>query len=140
MSGTALYLLDTNMATYILSGRSPAARQQMREAQAYAGIAVSAITQGEILFGIEKKPEALRLRAAVEVFLGAVQILPWDSSVAPAYGKLRAGLGAAGKTLSGLDMLIAAHALALGATLVTHDQAFLQSMAFIQVVDWANDL
>ena len=128
------------MVAYLLSGRSPAARQQMREARAYATVAVSAITQGEILFGIEKKPEALRLRAAIEVFFETVQILPWDTSVATAYGKLRVGLGAAGKTLSGLDMLIAAHAVALGATLVTHDQAFLHAAAFVQVLDWATDL
>lgn len=136
----ALYLLDTNMASYLLNGRSPAARQKMRETQTYAGIAISAITHGEILFGMEKKPKALRLRAAVEVLLGSVEILPWDASVAPAYGKLRAGLEAAGKTLSGLDLLIAAHALALGATLVTHDRAFLHSEALVQVVDWATDL
>jgi tRNA(fMet)-specific endonuclease VapC len=66
LSGTALFLLDTNMASYILSGRSSAARQKMREVQTYARVAVSAITQGEILFGLAKKPEALRLRAAVE--------------------------------------------------------------------------
>ena len=140
MSGTALFLLDTNTASYILSGRSPAARHKMQELQEYVGIAVSAISQGEILFGTEKKPKSIRLRAAVESFLGTVQILPWDTSVAPAYGKLRAALGTAGKTLSGLDMLIAAHALAVGATLVTHDRGFLQAAAFLQVVDWATDL
>ena len=138
MSGTALFLLDTNMATYILSGRSPAARQTMREAQAYAKIAISAITHGEILFGLARKPEALRLRAAVDGLLGAVHILPWDA--ASAYGKLRADLGAAGKTLAGLDLLIAAHALAMGATLVTHDRAFAHAATFVEVVDWATDL
>ena len=140
MSGTALFLLDTNMASYILSGRSPAARGKMREAQTYAGVAISAVTQGEILFGLAKKPEALRLRAAVETFLGAVQTMPWDVAVAPGYGKLRAGLEAVGKPLSALDMLIAGHAFALGATLVSHDGAFLQATSSLQVVDWATDL
>ncbi len=140
MSGTALFLLDTNMASYILSGRSPAARGKMREVQTYAGVAISAITQGEILFGLAKKPEALRLRAAVETFLGAVQIMPWDVAVAPGYGKLRAGLEAVGKPLSALDMLIAGHAFALGATLVSHDGDFLQATSLLQVVDWATDL
>lgn len=128
------------MASYILSGRSLAARQKLREVEVYAGVAVSAITQGEILFGIEKKPEGLRLRAAVEMFLDAVQVLPWDMSIAPAYGKLRANLSSAGKNLSGLDMLIAGHAFALGATLVSHDGDFAQANAFVQVVDWATDL
>ena len=128
------------MASYVLSGRSPAARQKMREVEVYAAVAVSAITQGEILFGLARKPEALRLRAAVEAFLSAVQILPWDLFVAPAYGKLRASLGSAGKSLSGLDMLIAGHAFALGATLVSHDGDFAQANALVQVVDWATDL
>ena len=128
------------MASYILSGRSPAARDKMREVQTYAGVAISAITQGEILFGLAKKPEALRLRAAVETFLGAVQIMPWDVAVAPGYGKLRAGLEAIGKPLSALDMLIAGHAFAVAATLVSHDGAFLQSTSLLQVVNWATDL
>ncbi len=140
MSGTALFLLDTDMASFILSGRSPAARGKMREVQTYAEVAVSAISQGEILFGMEKKPEALRLRAAVETFLNAVQILPWNTSIAPAYGKLRASLGAAGKTLSALDMLIAGHAHALGATLVSHDGAFARAASGLQIADWATDL
>lgn len=140
MSGTALFLLDTDMASYILTGRSPAARAKMREVQSYAAVGVSAITHGEILFGLAKKPEALRLRAAVETFLGAVQILPWDATVAPGYGKLRAGLEGIGKPLSALDMLIAGHAFAIGATLVSHDGAFLQSTSLLQVVNWATDL
>ena len=140
MSGSALYLLDTNTVTYILGGRSPAARQHLRDARAEAPVAVSAITHGEILFGLEKKPEAHRLRTAVETFLATVQSIAWDTAVAPTYGKLRADLGAAGKTLSGLDLLIAAHALACGATLVTHDAAFQHASDFLQVVDWATDL
>ena len=50
--GTALFLLDTNMASYILSGRSRAARRTMREIQTYAGVAISAVTEGENLFGL----------------------------------------------------------------------------------------
>jgi tRNA(fMet)-specific endonuclease VapC len=101
---------------------------------------ISALTQGGIIFGIENKPKALRLRVAVEIFLIAVQIQPWDTSVAPVYEKLRAGLDRAGKFLSGLDMLIAGHALALGATLVTHDRGFRPAAAFLRVVYWATDL
>lgn len=140
MIGTTLFLLDTNTASYILSGRSPAARQRMGEVQSYAGVAISAITHGEIQFGLEKKPDALRLRAAVETFLESVKILPWDESVAPDFGKLRVGMEAAGKPLSALDMLIAGHALALGATLVSHDRAFLHAGSMLQMVDWATDL
>ena len=140
MSDTALFLLDTDMASYILTGRSPAARAKMREVATYAGVGVSAITHGEILFGLAKKPEALRLRAAVETFLGAVQILPWDATVAPGYGKLRAGPAGIGKPRSALGMHLARHPSAIGATQVSHDGAFLQSTSLLQVVNWATDL
>ena len=136
----SIFLLDTNTAAYILSGRSAAARTAFKATLADAVVAVSAITQAEILFGLENKPGATRLRAAIEDFLGVVQILPWDSAAAHAYSRLRARLAAAGKSLSALDMLIAAHAVATNALLVTHDNAFQHATPFIHVVDWATDL
>src|SRR5271168_4159151 len=100
-----IYLLDTNMATYIVSGRSKAARERLKEAMELSTVAVSAITQAEVLFGIENKPEASRLRAAIEEFFEAVPVLPWDSTAARAYRKLRARLSATAKSLSAMDML-----------------------------------
>src|SRR5271154_2061617 len=132
-----IYLLDTNMATYIVSGRSRAARDRLKEAMELSTVAVSAITQAEILFGVENKPEAYRLRSAIEEFFETVQVLPWDSTAARAYGKLRARLSASGKSLSAMDMLIAAHAVAIGAILVTRDKAFLHVTPFLEIVDWA---
>jgi tRNA(fMet)-specific endonuclease VapC len=137
---SSLYVLDTNTATYIVSGRSQAARQILKAEREHSTVALSAITQAEILFGLENKPEATRLRAAVEEFFGSVQILAWDSNAARAYGKLRSQISAAGKTLTAMDMLIAAHAIAANATLVTHDKAFLQIAPVLNVVDWATDL
>jgi tRNA(fMet)-specific endonuclease VapC len=49
-------------------------------------------------------------------------------------------LAATGKALAALDMLIAAHALSANAVLVTHDKAFLQITASLNVIDWATDL
>ena len=135
-----IYLLDTNMATYIVSGRSRTAREKLKEAMEHSTVAVSAITQAEILFGVENKPGANRLRSAIEDFFETVQLLPWDSTAARAYGKLRARLSASGKSLSAMDMLIAAHAAAIGAVLVTRDKAFLQTTPFLEIVDWAVDL
>jgi tRNA(fMet)-specific endonuclease VapC len=72
-------------------------------------------------------------------------VLAWDHDAAVAYGGLRAALERAGTPLGALDTLIAAHALAAGAVLVTHDAAFhrLRTLAMkpgLQVVDWATDL
>lgn len=123
-----------------MSGRSQAARQTFKLEREQSTVAISAITQAEILFGLESKPAALRLRESVEELFGTLQILSWDSHAAHAYGRLRARLAPAGKPLSALDMLIAAHAVSANAVLVTHDKAFLQLHASLDVVDWATDL
>ena len=140
MTHSAVYLLDTNIAGYIVSGRSKAAREMFKQALPYAMISISTITEAEILFGIETKPEAVRLRSAIESLLQTVQKEPWDSAAAQAYARLRSQLKVAGKSVAEMDLLIASHALALGATLVSHDTAFQQVAAFVSVVDWATDL
>jgi len=138
--GATPYLLDTNTLGYIVSGRSQAARAAMLEWAEQAPMTISAITEAEILYGLARRPEATRLRAAVEALLASVEILAWDSEAAMAYGTLRARLSAAGKSLSAMDMLIAAHAVATDAILVTRDAAFLQVEALRGVVNWATDM
>jgi len=128
------------MVGYIVSGRSKAARAAMIEVMEQAPVMISAITEAEILYGLAKRPEATRLRAAVEALLGSVRIAAWDSEAARAYGTLRARLSAAGKSLSAMDLLIAAHAVATDAILVTRDAAFLQVESLRPVVNWAMDL
>jgi tRNA(fMet)-specific endonuclease VapC len=135
-----LVLLDTNMAAYILSGRSLAARQRLKEEREHSTVALSVISQAEILFGLENKPGAKRLRAAVEELLGVVQILPWDSDAAHAYGRLRAKITSQGKSLTAMDLLIASHAIATRAVLVTRDKAFSQIAPLVRIENWATDL
>ena len=142
MSGSSyLYLLDTNTVSYISIDRSPAARHMMNRVIRDHMIAISAITEGEVLFGLAKNPgaKAARLRASVDLLFPRLRILPWDSAAAHAYGTLRAQMSAVGKPLSTMDTLIAAHALSVDAILVTHDNAFKQVHA-LRTVDWATDL
>ena len=78
--------------------------------------------------------------AAVEALLFKTRILPWGSREAAAYGALRAKLEAAGKTLSEMDMLIAAHAIATGAVIVTNDIAFSHAKDLRAIENWASDV
>jgi tRNA(fMet)-specific endonuclease VapC len=137
---TTLYLLDTNTVAYMVSGRSQAARIAMSEQIGHSVIAISAITEAEVLYGLAKKPEATRLRAAVEALFATIRILPWDSGAARTYGTLRAKMSAAGKSMSNMDMLIAAHAVATDAILVTRNKAFSQVEALRPTLNWATDL
>lgn len=133
-----LYLLDTNTVSYIVNGRSQMARRKL-DAN-LADSVISAVTEGELRFGLAKKPEALKLRKAIESFLAVVEILPWDSEAARTYGVMRARMTTAGTPLSALDMMIAAHAAALDAALVTTDKAFRHAAGLHATVNWATDL
>jgi tRNA(fMet)-specific endonuclease VapC len=135
-----LYMLDTNMVSYIAKGHSQAARARMLNLAKDEIVCLSAITEAEIRFGLAKRPEAVALRERMEWFLAAIKILPWGSEEAKAYGTLRAKMESAGKTLENMDLLIAAHALAQGAVLVTNDNAFAQVKYLQATVNWATDL
>ncbi len=135
-----IYMLDTNTVAYIVDGRSKAARRKLAEVPQSFSVAISAITEAEIRYGLARKPEATRLHAAMEEFLSKVSVLPWNSEVARTYGRMRARMSAQGKTLSSLDLLIAAHAASLGAVLVTSDRAFQNAEGLYSTVNWASDL
>lgn len=135
-----LYLLDTNMVSYLLSGRSPAVRQSFLAASETATVAVSTMTEAEVLYGLERHPAASRLRASFEFLFQTLQVLPWDSAAARAYGRLRARLEAEGKSLSREDLLIAAHAISLDAILVTRDGGFRGASSMVDIESWATDI
>jgi len=102
---------------------------------AMAELAISAVTEGELRFGAARLPHATRLHAMIEDFFLRVAVLPWDSDAAQQYGQLRAALEREGQPMGNLDATIGAHALALGAILVTNDRAF-GRIKKLKVEDW----
>jgi tRNA(fMet)-specific endonuclease VapC len=133
-------MLDTNTISYIARGRSPAARLRLKEAQAISPVYLSAITEGEILYGLAKRPDATQVARHLYATLDALQVLPWTSAAASIYGRMRAGNERQGLSAGNLDMLIAAHAIAEGAVLVTNDGAISQLAGGPDTVNWADDL
>lgn len=129
------YMLDTNTVSHLLKEHPAVARRVV--AAPMAALCVSAITEGELLFGLAKRPDARKLHLAVREFLVRVDVLPWDSRVAEHYGMARAEMARHGRILAPLDLLIATHALSTGAVLVTNDRAFGQ-VAGLEVEDWTN--
>lgn len=130
---TVRYLLDTNTVSHLIK-RHPVAVQRLLDVPTRS-VCISAITAGELAFGLAKRPEAIALHAAVSEFLRRVAVLPWDEAVARTYGTLRAKLYRQGTPLSALDLQIAAHALHVNAVLVTSDKALL-NIDSLRVVDW----
>ena len=129
------YMLDTNTVSYLLRGHRAVIRRVVEAPM--AALCISAITEGELLFGLVKRPEARRLQVAVQEFLRRVDVLPWNSAVADFYGISRDDLEKQGKTLAPLDLLIASHALGTDAVLVSCDKAFSQ-LATLNLEDWTS--
>jgi tRNA(fMet)-specific endonuclease VapC len=130
------HLLDTNIVSYTVKGQPPAVRERLARVSP-AKVAISAITEAELRYGLARKPEAHRLHRATESLLTRVNILPWDSPAAKAYGELRHNLETTGQKLEMADLLLAAQALADGLILVTHDHAF-SRIKKLKIEDWIN--
>lgn len=118
-----IWLLDTNMVSAAVHRRSVALDERLAR-RGPDLLRVSAISYGEFRFGLAQKPQARHLARSIADFFREVRVLPWTEATAETYGDLRAAMKRAGRALSPLDMLIAAHALEAGARLVTGDRAF----------------
>ena len=130
-----IYLLDTNIASHVIKGDLPLVRKRLASVPMRA-VALSVVTQAELLYGVAKRgyPEGLTTR--VREFLVRITLLPWTSDVSVVYGDLRASCEAAGIVLAPLDMMIAAHAKALDAILVTRDRVFGLVPDGLRLEDW----
>jgi tRNA(fMet)-specific endonuclease VapC len=128
------YLLDTNTANYIIKGNIPRVRERLLKVP-MSGLLISAVTEGELLYGAARKSDSVRLKTAVDEFLLRVDSLAWDSNAARRYADLRAALEIAGTPMGNLDMMIAAQALAAEAILVTNDRSFFR-LKHLKIEDW----
>ncbi len=131
---TPRFMLDTNIASFLIRGASAPLKARLL-AVPMAQLCVSAATQGELVYGLARRPDATALKNAVREFLVRLDVLAWDSAAAERYGALRASLERLGTPMGNLDTLIAGHALAVGAVLVTNDQAF-RRVEGLSVEDW----
>jgi len=129
-----MYMLDTNIVSDAL--RNPQGPVAMRIRQiADDDISVSIIVAGELRFGAKKRGSD-KITALVEGFLARTQVLPLESDADSHYAGIRVALETAGTPISANDMLIAAHALALDATLVTGNAREFSRIEGLKVENW----
>lgn len=130
-------MLDTNTVSNLVSGRSQKVRHHVEQI-GLDRLAISSLVYGEVRYGIIKNPAATRLAKTAAKFFDEISIRPWTVETAEVYGRLREEMRRRGKSLGPLDMLIAAHALEVGATLVTSDRAFYH-VPGLAIEDWATE-
>lgn len=129
-----LYLLDTNICIYLINRRPLAVFERFSGLQ-IGQIAISSITGAELAFGVAKSG-SLRNQQALDKFLAPLDILPFDEAAMRRYGPLRGLLEARGMPIGALDQLIAAQALALGATLVSNNLREFERVPGLLLENW----
>jgi tRNA(fMet)-specific endonuclease VapC len=128
------YLLDTNIISDLI--RNPQGRAAKRIAQVgESNICTSILVAAELRYGCAKSGST-RLLKAVEDLLDEIDVLPFDVPADAQYGAIRSKLEAAGQPIGGNDLLIAAHAFATGATMVTANTDEFKRVGGLDVENW----
>ncbi len=151
-----IFLLDTDTLIYMARGLKMAAPNHERQRARYrlAGkivahcrrqqslgneVGLSAITVAELEYGAHHSGDYEKEIAAVRKILMPFVCYDFDAAAcAESYGGVRHALEAAGKTIGAMDLLIAAHALALQATLVTNDTAHFSRVSGLKCANWTS--
>jgi tRNA(fMet)-specific endonuclease VapC len=103
-------------------------------------VGVSSITVAELQYGVAKSTRPEQTALALAALLAPLDVLAFDDGAAAVYGAVRAGLERTGTPIGSMDLLIAAHALALGRTVVTNNTREFSRVAGLKVENWAVDL
>lgn len=127
-------MLDTKVVSALMRDpRGPVPRHIARVGE--DAICLSIVTAAELHFGAEKSGSAA-LKERVAAILAHLPVLPFAAPADAAYGRIRALLQAAGRPIGPNDLLIAAHSMTLGATLVTANLDEFRRVPGLALEDW----
>ena len=130
------YLLDTNILSYFIRGRHPLLQERMQSGLNAKQAMTSVIVRAEMRFGQQRMQLGDKRRPAIDLLLDQLPTLPWTAATADVYGLLKKQLQSAGTPIGELDTQIAAHALAEGLILVTHNTRHFDRIAGLKLEDW----
>jgi len=128
------FMLDTNVISDVIRDPMGKVAKQL-ELEGESSVCSSIIVASELRYGVAKSGSA-ELTLRVDAALSAIEILPFGVPADSEYGKIRAQLSAIGKLIGPNDLLIAAHALSLGLTLVTDNIREFKRVSGLSVVNW----
>jgi tRNA(fMet)-specific endonuclease VapC len=129
------FMFDTNVCIDLIRRRSAKMLRKLKRMRP-DDICVSSITLSELEYGVAKSAAPEKNRLALAEFMTPLAIAAYDDNVAPHYGRIRAELEARGTPIGPLDTMIAAHAVALGLTLVTNNEREFRRIAELTVENW----
>ncbi|WP_050058047.1 type II toxin-antitoxin system VapC family toxin [Silvibacterium bohemicum] len=131
-------MLDTDICSYLIRRRDEQLDRQFRSVHP-SSVCVSAVVRAELIYGLRNLPSSHRLKIDVPFFLNAIRLLSWDEKCADFYADIRYQLKRSGQPIGELDMMIAAHAIAVGAVLVTNNVRHYQRIPLpLQIENWVS--
>jgi tRNA(fMet)-specific endonuclease VapC len=128
-------MLDTDICIYIIKRRPPSVLNRF-SAFAVGEIGISSITLAELEYGAVKSAQSRKNREALAEFVSPLDMAAFGRDAAEAYGRVRAALERKGLPIGAMDMLIAAHALSLGVSLVTNNETEFRRVSGLRVENW----
>jgi tRNA(fMet)-specific endonuclease VapC len=131
----ARYMLDTDTCSHIMKRSNPVVLRRL-QAVPVADVCMSVVTKSELLFGVEVSPRRAQDAAALAAFLPYVEALDFTDEAAVHYAAIRADLKRRGAMIGANDLFIAAHARALGLTLVTNNTAEFERVKGLGIENW----
>lgn len=132
-----VYMLDTDISSYVMKRSNNAVLKKLRRV-AVGDVCISAITKSELMYGVELSPRREKDQLALDAYLKYVEVLDYPAGAAEHYAQIRARLKESGTMIGANDLLIAAHALSLGFTLVTNNTREFTRVNGLKIQNWAN--
>jgi len=130
------YLLDTDICSYIMKRSHPALLERIR-AVPLSDQSVSAVTLAELLYGAKLSARPKQAREAFVAFIRHLEVLDWTADAAEHYAGIRADLKLRGEMIGANDLMIAAHARSLDATLVTNNVREFGRVRKLKIENWS---
>lgn len=130
------YMLDTDICFHVINERPPSVLQAFRRHSA-EGLGISSVTAGELFCGVARTGSERNLRA-LQQFIAPLEVAPFDLAAAEVFGALRAWLHSQGTPIGPYDTQIAAHAHAMGVTLVSNNTREFARVPNLRVQNWAS--
>ena len=128
------YLLDTNVVIYAIKNRPQSLRRKFNQLQGQ--MAVSAVTWGELIYGVERSAQPERNLADIESLGARIEVLPFDQIAANHFGQIRAELYRIGRPIGPYDMMIAGQARAHGLVLVSNNVKEFKRVSGLMLENW----
>jgi len=129
------YMLDTNICIYLIKNKPVEVLKNFQKIH-ISDVAISAITLSELEYGVEKSSNREKNKLALLEFTTPFTICAYTEEAAVEYGILRTTLERNGKCIGAMDMLIAAHALSLGLTLVSNNLREFKRIPGLKLDNW----